>query len=82
MAQETPSCRNTAKGDNSVIIHGRDMTPVRCTFARCPLQVCELSFEYLQWFSSYAQDKSVTDRQMGRQTDGQSGDYMLSLWEA
>ena len=59
------------KGSNSVNTGDRVMNLEFCNFPHGPLSVDQVSLNYLKYFKRYALDKSVTD--------GQSGDYMLSL---
>ena len=55
---------------------------VMCNTPHGPLLVYQVSLNYLQYFYRYAPNKSVTDGQTDGRLDGQSDNYMLSLWGA
>jgi hypothetical protein len=60
--------RNLKSGHNSVMVLWH------CTPSQCFLQLYEVLTNYLQGFSSYAPDKKTDGR-----TDGQGGDFIISL---
>ena len=64
------------KGSYSVNTDDRVMVLAFCNSPHGPLSEYQVSLNYLQYF---APDKSLTDGHKDGRTDGQSGDYMLSL---